>query len=166
VRATLALSREGRAPGLEKRLPEFTTALTQRLEADQDIAGVTFADRFPGQEGYARLELENDGGAAAAATASEDALVPARTNAVAVNLFDLFEVPVVAGRGFSGSDVRPDPSAVIIDGTFAQRIGGNVVGKRVRYARSPDGETPPSPWFEIVGVVPAFADNFTTSEGP
>ena len=29
-----ALSREGRAQGLEKRLPEFTTALTQRLEAD------------------------------------------------------------------------------------------------------------------------------------
>ena len=36
VRATLALSREGRALGLEKRLPEFAVALTQRLEADPD----------------------------------------------------------------------------------------------------------------------------------
>jgi ABC-type antimicrobial peptide transport system permease subunit len=86
---------------------------------------------------------------------------------VAVNLFDVFEVPVVAGRGFSVSDARPDASAVMVDDTFVQQHGGgNVVGRRVRYARSPDGETPPGPWFEIVGVVPAFADNFTTSEGP
>jgi putative ABC transport system permease protein len=138
------------------------------LDADPDIAGVTFADRFPGQEGYATLEVEPHAATHGATpiTMPEDALIPARTNAVAVNLFDVFEVPVVAGRGFSVSDTRSGATAVIVDDTFVRRIGGNVVGRRVRYAGSRDRDTPPSPWFEIVGVVPAFADNFTSSKGP
>ena len=50
--------------------------------------------------------------------------------------------------------------------TFVQRVGGNVVGRRVRYARSDDDDTTTSPWYEIVGVVPAFADNCTSASGP
>ena len=160
VRATLALSREGRALDLEKRMPDFTIALKQRLEADPEIAAVTFADRFPGQEGYATFEIEPAGGTPAAASFS------ARPNAVAVDLFEVFEVPVIAGRAFSASDVRPDASPVIVDDTFVQRIGGNVVGRRVRYAGSRDGENPPSQWFDIVGVVPAFSGHFSAPGGP
>jgi ABC-type antimicrobial peptide transport system permease subunit len=85
---------------------------------------------------------------------------------VAVNLFGVFEVPVIAGRGFSLSDLRPDASAVLVDDTFVQRFGGNVVGRRVRYARSGADDTTTSPWYEIVGVVPAFAGNFTSAGGP
>ena len=163
----LALSREGRAQGLDKRLAEFTTALTQRLEADPEIAAVTFADRFPGAGGLrddsrSRVPAR----AATAAPAPQDALVSARPNVVAINLFDVFEVPVVAGRGFTAADVRPDATAVIVDDTFVQQVGGNVVGRRVRYARSGDDDTTTSPWYEIVGVVPAFADNFTSASGP
>jgi len=160
VRATLALSREGRAQGLDKRLAEFTVAFTQRLEADPEIAAVTFADRFPGEESYATLEVEGVGRDGAPAA------IDARSNAVAVNLFEVFEVPVAAGRPFSAADVRPDASAVMVDDTFVRLIGGNVVGRRVRYAGSNDGETPPSRWFDIVGVVPAFAGQFTAPSGP
>jgi predicted permease len=172
VQATLSLSREGRAQGLEKRLPDFAIALTQRLEADPHIAAVTFADRFPGQEGYATLEIESAAPAAAAASAPASApaaaaSMSARTNVVAINLFDVFEVPVVAGRGFSASDARRDASAVIVDATFVrQNGGGNVVGRRVRYTRSGEDDTAKSPWYEIIGVVPAFAENFTPSGGP
>jgi predicted permease len=164
VRGTLSLSREGRELGLDKRLPEFTMAFSQRLEADPEIAAVTFADSFPGQEGYATFEVESVG--AAATPASAGTTVGGRMNAVAVNLFDVFEVPVAAGRGFSASDARPDASVVMVDDTFVQRVGGNLVGRRVRYAGSPDGERPPSQWFEIVGVVPAFATSFTAPGGP
>jgi len=165
VRATLALSREGRAQGLEKRLPEFAIALTQRLEADPNIAAVTFADRFPGEEGYATIEVESQ--AAAAAAPAQGALIGTRVNPVAVNLFDVFEVPVVAGRGFSASDARRDATTVIVDSTFVQKSGGgNVVGRRVRYARTGDDDTTTSPWYEIIGVVPAFAERFTTAAGP
>ncbi len=166
VRARLGLSREGRAQGLDKRLGEFRIALAQRLEADHEIAGITFADQFPGQEGYARFEIEGAGSAATASAAPEDAVVTARPNVVASNLFDVFEVKVVAGRGFTAADVRPDSNAVIVDDTFVQRVGCNVVGRRVRYARTSDDDTTKSPWYEIVGVVPAFAHNFTSPGGP
>lgn len=93
--------------------------------------------------------------------------MPAHTNAVAINLFDVFEVPILAGRGFRASDTQPGASAVIVDETFVHQLGGaNVVGRRVRYAASADGETPPSRWYEIVGVVPAFAEDFDNSKGP
>jgi predicted permease len=164
VRASLGFSREGRAYGIDKRLPEFTTALTQRLEADPEIAAVTFADAFPGQEAYAVFEVEGTA-ADGAATTPKGVTVPARASAVAVNLFDVFEVPVVAGRGFSAADVRPEPTVAIVDDRFVQRVGGNVVGRRLRYTAAREGDLTQSPWFEIVGVVPAFAENFT-ARGP
>jgi putative ABC transport system permease protein len=73
----------------------------------------------------------------------------------------VFEVPVIAGRGFTAADVRPDANAVIVDDTFTRSLGGNVVGRRVRYTSSRGDQVDVSPWFEIVGVVPAFAGNFT-----
>jgi putative ABC transport system permease protein len=163
VRARIDLSKEGRAQGLEKRLGEFKTALTQRLEADPEVARITFADRFPGDEGQGRFEVEGTGGTTAAAP-SEDEFY-ARPNVVAHNFFDVFEVRVVAGRGFTAADERPDSHVVVVDDTFVQQIGGNVIGRRVRYARSGDDDTTTSPWHEIVGVVPAFAYNFT-ARGP
>ena len=164
VRANLGLSREGRVQGLDKRLDEFRTALTQRLEADPEVAAVTFLDRFPGQEGFGRLEVESTGGAAP--TASEDTQLGARPNVVGINFFDVFEVPIVAGRGFTAADVRADANALIVDDTFVQQVGGNVVGRRVRYVRSSGDDTTTSPWYEIVGVVPAFAIKFTAQGGP
>ena len=165
VRAQLGLSREGRAHGLEQRVDALRTGLVQRLEVDSEIAMITFADQFPGQEGFGRLEIEGRGGASTAPTASEDTLVGVRANAVAENFFEVFEVRVVAGRGFTAADMHPDSRTVIVDDTFVQVVGGNVVGQRVRYGRSGDDDTTTSPWYEIVGVVPAFAHNFT-SRGP
>ena len=164
VRANLGLSREGRVQGLDKRLDDFRTALTQRLEADPEIAAITFIDRFPGQEGFGSFEIEATGGAAP--TASQDGQLDARPNVVGINFFEVFEVPVVAGRGFTAADVRADANALIVDDTFVQRVGGNVVGRRVRYVRSSDDDTTTSPWYEIVGVVPAFAFKFTAPGGP
>ena len=150
--------------GLDKRFDEFRTALTQRLEADPEIAAITFIDRFPGQEGFGSFEIETTGGAAP--TASQDFQLDVRPNVVGINFFEVFEVPVVAGRGFTGADVRADANALIVDYTFVQKIGGNVVGRRVRYVRSSGDGTTTSPWYEIVGVVPAFAFKFTAPGGP
>src|SRR5688572_13196005 len=164
VRANLGLSREGRVQGLDTRLDEFRTALTQRLEADPEIAAITFIDRFPGQEGFGTVEIEATGGAAPAA--SQDSQLDVRPNVVGINFFDVFEVPIVAGRGFTAADVRADAHALIVDDTFVQQAGGNVVGRRVRYARSSGDDTTTSPWYEIVGIVPAFAFKFTAPGGP
>jgi predicted permease len=166
VRASVGFSREGRADGLDARLPELITALAQRLEADPEIAAVTFTDSFPGQEGFASFEVEDAATATAAAATAKGPILGARASAVAVNLFDVFEIPVIAGRGFSAADARPEPTVVIVDDTFVREVGGNVVGRRIRYTASYDGDATNSPWYEIVGVVPAFSTEFTAPNGP
>jgi putative ABC transport system permease protein len=165
VRASIGLSREGRAEGVDNRLPELTNALAQRLAADPEIAAITFTDRFPGQEGFASFEVE-DATTATAMTTAKGPIVPGRPSEVAPNLFDVFEIPVVAGRGFSEADVRPQPTVVIVDDTFVQKVGGNVIGRRIRYSASYEGDVTNSPWYEIVGVVPAFSTDFTAPNGP
>ena len=168
VRATIGFSREGRAEGVDNRLPELTTALAQRLDADPEIAAVTFTDSFPGQEGFGSFEIEGADAATAksATSTAKGPIVSVRPSAVAVNLFDVFEIPVIAGRGFSAADARPEPTVVIVDDTFVQKIGGNVIGRRVRYTGTEEGDPTNSPWFEIVGVVPAFSTDFSAPNGP
>jgi hypothetical protein len=43
-------------------------------------------------------------------------------NFVAPNLFDVFDVRVLAGRGFVAADAHPTSPAVIVDQTFADRL--------------------------------------------
>jgi predicted permease len=166
VRASIGFSREGRVDGVDNRLPELATALAQRLAADPEIKAITFTDSFPGQEGFASFEVEDATTATAAMATATGPIVPGRRSAVAPNLFDVFEIPVVAGRGFSEADVRPQPTVVIVDDTFVQKVGGNVIGRRIRYTASYDGDVTNSPWYEIVGVVPAFSRDFTAPNGP
>ena len=85
-------------------------------------------------------------------------------NFVATNLFDVFDVRVLAGRGFTAADAHPTSPAVIVDQAFADRLapGGNVIGRRIRFP-APDGASRPNPWMEIVGVVPVFSSTFTPS---
>jgi putative ABC transport system permease protein len=166
VRASIGFSREGRAGGVDTRLPELTTALAQRLEADPEIAAVTFTDGFPGEEGFASFEVEDATTATAATTTAKGAIVAGRPSAVTPNFFDVFEIPVIAGRGFSEADVRPQPTVVIVDDNFVQTVGGNVIGRRIRYSATGDGDVTNSPWYEIVGVVPAFSTDFTVPNGP
>ena len=166
IRATLGFSREGRADGVDSRLPELTTALTQRLATDPEVAAVTFTDSFPGQEGFGAFEVEGAATATASQATAKGPVVSARPSAVGVNMFDVFEIPVVAGRGFTDADVRPEPTVAIVDDTFVQAVGGNVIGRRIRYTASYDGDATNSPWYEIVGVVPAFSRDFTAPGGP
>ena len=126
--------------------------LRQRLEAEPDIAAVTFAQEFPGREGYATIDAEHHG-----------ELVASSMQA-ATNLFDVLGVPILAGRGFAAADAAPGATSVIVDQTFANTLarGGTVVGRRMRYLnRASDGQIGFGPWLEIVGVVPPFSDSFS-----
>ncbi|MGH7577767.1 MAG: ABC transporter permease [Longimicrobiales bacterium] len=82
-------------------------------------------------------------------------------NDVSTDLFEVFDVPILAGRGFVESDAAPGSNAVIIDRVFAEQVlgGGDVLGRRIRQVvRGQDapGDSDSGPWFEIVGVVSAF----------
>ena len=87
-------------------------------------------------------------------------------NFVATNLFDVFDVRVLAGRGFAAADANPTSPAVIVDQAFADRLapGGNAIGRRIRFP-APDGASEPNPWMEIVGVVPAFSSDVHPGDG-
>ena len=129
------------------------TTLIQRLQEQPQVSAVTFADGVPGSEG--RPIVEQEGGSV---------LIRPHWNRVATNLFDVFGVPVLAGRGFTAADADPSASSVIVDQAFADLLapGGNVIGRRLRFP-PPDGAPRPNPWMEIVGVVPVFSSSFTAS---
>ena len=111
-------------PGTAQRRPtgtrEFTrrfagrqTELMRRLEAEPRVSGVTFAMVIPGDERNARIETEacfpSQSGAEASGSASrsETEVREVRFNRVDVNFFRIFEVPILAGRGFEPADIAP-----------------------------------------------------------
>jgi predicted permease len=122
--------------------------LVQRLETEPGVTGVTYADFFPGREAYTEIEVEG-----------QSERVPVKPSRVAPNLFDIFGVNVLAGRTLTAADANT--TAVVVDQRFADGLGGNVLGRRIRYSGvAPDGAPQSSPWHEIVGIVPVFSDSF------
>jgi predicted permease len=145
------------------RFADRTAELIRRVEAQPEVAAVTFADRFPGLERWASIEVESYDSPAADTTGPAGPVFRgARTSRVGLDLFDIFDVPILAGRGFVAADTREGATSVIVSASFANRIAGgaNVLGSRVRYAEQGD-DVPAGAWLEIVGVVPDFAYDFT-----
>jgi hypothetical protein len=97
---------------------------------------------IPGDERNANVEAEG--------TTTE--IREARFNRVDVDFFRVFEVPILAGRGFEAADLATD--TVVVNQPFAQKVfGGNALGRRIRYLdRGPE----PGRWHEIVGIVRDF----------
>jgi putative ABC transport system permease protein len=125
------------------------TALIERLKDEPGVAAVTYAHRFPGDEQFLTYEVE---------AGAQPITFRAGVNRVAANLFDVLDVRVLAGRGFTNAEPRPG-APVIVDQAFAGRLGGTVLGRRVRpLFPSRDGSVERGPWHEIVGVVPSFAE--------
>ena len=152
--------------------------LLRRLEAEPSFAGVTFASRFPGYEGYARFEVEPRVGDSATDLNDRPALVTivGRINQVDTDFFEVVNVPMLEGRGFEESAARDDSNPIVVDRVFAERVpgGSHVLGRRIRRIvritrrpGSPD-EIETGPWLRIVGVVPDIAvkRDFPPGEAP
>ena len=156
LRGTLDMTRDRSVPlAANQPKPLFTARMSawlQKLEAEPGVAAVTFAGDYPGEEGFAKFDVDVE--------SASPATIGASPNRVAPNFFGVLGVSVLAGRGFTAADASPGANSAIVDQTFADELGrGNVVGRRVRFSgRQFDGSVAYSPWFEIVGVVPAFAE--------
>ena len=130
------------------RLGTSLETLRQRLEAEPGIAGVTFVDRLPGEHHVSRrLEVSLPGNpSSVVATASVDP-----------SYFAVLQAPIIAGRGFTSSDLAPDVHVVIVDRAFADSVmgGRNPIGHRLRLRplHMPDSIVARQPWYEIVGLV-------------
>lgn len=73
---------------------------------------------------------------------------------MAVNFFEMFNRPIVSGRGFTRDDLESGRNDAIVDRTFVQQVlgGRDPIGMRVRQPRDARREEP-GPWYVIVGVV-------------
>ena len=116
------------------------------LDVDPAIEAVSFTDDVPGGEDSAAIEVA--GGAPAAA-------LDAQVGRVAIDLFGVLGVPMLAGRAFAAADTGAAASTVIVNRAFAERAfrGENALGRRVRFQTESGGQAQPGTWYEIVGVV-------------
>ncbi|HEY9426577.1 MAG TPA: ABC transporter permease [Gemmatimonadaceae bacterium] len=181
LRARVSLDREEAPPRADSaaaaahqrrfdaRFASRAEALLQRLGAEPGVAAAFVSD-FPGGEPHRRFEIEGDPASrnAAADVGGEKTAVLSTPSSATVGFFELFDAPIVAGRGFTDADTAEGSTAVIVDTAFAARIpGGNILGRRIRSVESrrasAGDEAGPAPWLEIVGVV---ADPPSTTTDP
>jgi putative ABC transport system permease protein len=147
------LEMDGDGESFLRRYEATARELEQRVAADANVAGVTLAERLPLMpSGGGAIELDDLG--AGESDASREHFVT--TSAVDVDFFEVFQAPVLAGRGFAPVDTVAGANTVVVNQLFVDGIlaGRNAVGRRIRYrVEDSQGVEQPGPWFEIVGVV-------------
>ena len=170
VTAVAFLDRPGGrlAPGVDadavrdyrRQMHASFTELSRRLEADPLIESVTYGSRLPAMNGeFVRMDIDG------VAPPSGERVFDIRTVSVAPNYFDVFEAPIISGRGFTEGDTAPGRNVAIVDRTFARRRfnGQDPVGRQVRIAAT--DQSPAGPWIEIVGVVADLTDETNKKAG-
>jgi putative ABC transport system permease protein len=136
-----------------RRYEATARQLEQRVAADARVAGVTLAERLPLlPSGGGVIELD-DAGPSESVTGRE---LVVSTSAVDLDFFEVFQTPVLAGRGFVPPDTGVGANTVVVNLLFVDQIlaGRNAVGRRIRYrVEGSQAIKEPGPWFEIIGVV-------------
>ncbi|HYC52197.1 MAG TPA: ABC transporter permease [Gemmatimonadaceae bacterium] len=172
--AELSVNREQSEAGAREEDTLFTRRATQlryevmrRLEADPNVAAVSFSAGIPGSESSVQIEIE--GAPAKFESASSAGMRWGRWagNArrvrmadVDVAFFDALAVAPVMGRTFGSGDAMPNANVAVVNRTFVDSLlaGANPIGLRFReLSMTDDGvnvDEQRGPWREIVGVVP------------
>ena len=141
------LSDEMRA-ALRTRLSGSAERLRQRLEGEPGVAGATLVDQAPlDYHSHRLLEV---------ATLPGSTPAEVSTAAIHPSYFDVLNAPILAGRAFAESDLRPDARVVIVDQGFADLVlgGRNPIGHHVRFTSNKASDSAAvEPTYEIVGLV-------------
>jgi hypothetical protein len=168
--AELSVNREQDEAGPREADAAYTERATQlryevirRLEAEPNVAGVSFSAEVPGSESSTQIEIE--GASAKFETFrgqdmrwsrwGENSL-RVRVARVDAAFFDAFAVTPIIGRTFRPGDAAPSATAAVVNRTFADLLleGRNPIGVKFRELGTADqGEEYRGPWQEIVGVV-------------
>ena len=138
--------------------------LARRLEAEPGVSDVIMMLGVPGEEPTVWIEVDGVPTPAEPDPKVRSGRAGHRVGIgrVAVDFFDAFHVPILAGRRFQPGDLDAAASAVVVNQSFVERVlgGGNALGRRVRYVGR-GGDADPEDvellrWYQIVGVVGDF----------
>lgn len=124
--------------------------LMARLEAEPGVAAVTFSHFIPGDvELFRRIEF---GDAALDAARPRTAVMRA-----APDLFETYDVKIVAGRSFNPGDRDSTTDGVVVNRRFVEEFlgGAAVLGRQFRYRYAFEGDDP-SKLYEVIGVIDDF----------
>ncbi|MDA8016711.1 MAG: permease prefix domain 1-containing protein [Thermoanaerobaculia bacterium] len=130
--------------------------VVRRLQAEPGVLGVTLSAAEPGNGSWATIELEGIRQENESIFASDNRV---RVNHVDESFFDVFEIPILTGRGFEAGDFALGGAPLIVSETIARSLldEGNPLGRRVRYSNhleeGPSEALEQASWYEIVGVV-------------
>lgn len=148
---------EGSAQEFEERYGDRFGELLRRIEAEPEVADVTYAANLP-TEGE-RMDIVIDP-LAPGESGLRGSAVMVRGD---IGFFDAFDIPILVGRGFANADLGENASPVIVSRSFVDEFlgGANAVGQSVRWVsgyRSGGVMRVPEPIeldrpYQIVGVV-------------
>ena len=159
----------------QRRYDERLAELTRRLEARSEIEAVALMGTPPWLD--PDLPFEMDGATAdpltgvAFRSASTGHAIGRST--VSPALFDVVDLPMLAGRRLSSSDAVEGSTSIVVNERFAELVLGGVspVGRSIRFpgytdpalGKRSDLDGTGEPWHTIVGVVPSFPPHFGTA---
>jgi putative ABC transport system permease protein len=135
--------------------------MMSRLKGEPGVSAVTFSSNVPGFSGGGEIVFEQDAQSRQTATLDVSAIE------VSVDLFDIYDVEILAGRTFNAGDIGA-ANAVVVNRSFVDLAlkDRNALGLRFRYA----GEQPASEGgYQIVGVVrdfPSFPPSLSVDGEP
>ncbi|MEX2177392.1 MAG: ABC transporter permease [Gemmatimonadaceae bacterium] len=172
--AELSVNREQNEAGPREEDSLYTRRATQlryevmrRLQADPNVAAVSFSAGIPGSESSGRIELDTvpvkfesgSSGGGGSWSRWGGGMEQVRFAAVDAAFFDALDVAPIMGRTFTAADAVPHANVAVVNRTFAdsQFSGTNPIGRKFRELGNPGMGPEPEyrgPWQEIVGVVP------------
>ena len=122
--------------------------LWQRIEALPGVTAAGAVSALPLSQHFAWGPLTVEG----RTRAPGEAFLNADMRFVEGRYFEAMRIPLVDGRLFTASDVRPGPLVALVDTHMAAQLwpGQTAVGKRIQLGF---GDDPKAPWITIVGVV-------------
>ena len=148
------------------RYAQHRDEVLRRLREEAGVGAVTFAAHIPGSESSTRIELDGTQvpfiSTITAETKSfrfDSGAQRVRWARVEASFFDVFEVPILAGRSFGPADMDTTASAAMVNRAFVETLlkGRNAIGQQFRQLEiGQAGEEIRGPWQQIVGVVEDF----------
>ncbi|HSF39238.1 MAG TPA: ABC transporter permease [Thermoanaerobaculia bacterium] len=147
VAATVAPPELRYADDVRRRL--FYQELARRLEALPGVSTVALGSGVPfGGGGYGSVFLIEGRPEPGTAGAADWPYADSRVM-VSPEYFKALEIPLLQGRGFTGSDDASAPKVVLVSRELAETYWKDepVIGRRIRFPG------PGEPWWTVVGVV-------------